>query len=221
MVKNSGEFERVVSVQRNNFMAGRERRDRRVVESVISDVRDNIRDVDSAVKSYQIVHGGLEEDCLAFVDRNHQWNGLEATGMPPFLVGTDYIMPFNDDKFVSGLELKLTLARPATLYIFLDDNMEAPVWLRDKFTDTGLGIGLDCSRTEWHRNHSLGVGPGNSIDFKFSIWKCGNRTRRDGNVGWIETAEGSDTGLQHVWDRGGGEVGTACGIASRWKNNRQ
>jgi len=46
-----------------------------------------------------------------------------------------------------------------------------PDWLRHDFTDTGLDIGLDCARTEWHKDHSLGVGPGKSIDFRFAIWK--------------------------------------------------
>jgi hypothetical protein len=123
------------------------------------------------VKSYQIVHGGLEEDALAFVDRAHQWNGLDQSGMPSFLAGADYIMPFNDDKFVNGLELKVGILRPANLYVFLDKNMAAPEWLRKSFKNTGLGIGLDCAKTEWHKDHSLGVGAGNSIDFEFSIWK--------------------------------------------------
>src|SRR5258705_12136520 len=80
-------------------------------------------------------------------------------------------MPFSDDKFIRGLELKVRLLRPATLYVFLDNNMAVPSWLRNDFTDTGVDIGLDCAWTEWHKDHSLAVGPGRSIDFQFSIWK--------------------------------------------------
>jgi ferric-dicitrate binding protein FerR (iron transport regulator) len=170
LLKRSGEIERLVSVQRNRFMGGGKAAGVRPREPVIADVRDNIRKGDS-IKSYQIVRGGLDEDVLAFVDRNHQWNGMDAKGMPPFLVGADYIMPFNDDKFVRGLELKVRLLRPADLYVFLDKNMAAPDWLRKDFVDTGLEIGLDGAKTEWHRDHSLGVGPGRSVDFRFSIWK--------------------------------------------------
>lgn len=170
LLKNSGEIERLVSVQRNSFMSMAKVAGLRPAEPVIADVRDNIRKADS-IKSYQIVRGGFDEDCLAFVDRYHQWNGVDAKGLPPFLVGADYIMPFNDDKFVTGLELKVRLLRPATLYIFLDNNMAVPRWLRDEFTDTGIDIGLDCSKTEWHKDHSLGVGPGRSVDFPFSVWK--------------------------------------------------
>ena len=125
LLKNSGEFERVVSIQRNSFMGAAEINGRRPTEPVIADVRDNIRNAEK-VKSYQVVHGGLEDDALAFVDRNHQWNGLDSSGLPPFLNGADYIMPFNDDKFVRGLEIKVSILRPSTLYVFLDNNMAVP-----------------------------------------------------------------------------------------------
>lgn len=170
LLKNSGEFERVVSVQRNSFMGAEELTGRRLMEPVIADVQDNIRKAER-VKSYQVVHGGLEDDALAFVDRNHQWNGLDSTGLPPFLAGADYIMPFNDDKFVRGLEIKVSIVRPSTLYVFLDNNMAVPDWVKEGFSDTGVDIGLDCSRTEWHKDHSLGVGAGRSVDFQFSVWK--------------------------------------------------
>jgi hypothetical protein len=179
LLKNSGEIERLVSVQRNSFMSMAKVAGLRPVAPVIGDVRDNIRKADS-IKSYQIVRGGLDDDCLAFVDRNHQWNAVDSKGMPPFLMGADYIMPFNDDKFVPGLELKVRLLRPATLYVFLDNNMSVPSWLRNDFKDTGIDIGLDCAKTEWHKDHSLGVGPGRSIDFRFSIWK--REVKRAGTV---------------------------------------
>lgn len=187
LLKYSGEIERLVSVQRNRFMGVAKGGGVRPKEPVIADVRDNIRKGDS-IKSYQIVRGGLDEDVLAFVDRNHQWNGVDAKGMPPFLIGADYIMPFNDDKFVRGLELQVRLLRPATLYVFLDKNMAVPEWLRRDFTDTGLDIGLDCAKTEWHRDHVLGIGAGRSVDFRFSIWK--RQIKQAGTVvlGGIEEA---------------------------------
>jgi ferric-dicitrate binding protein FerR (iron transport regulator) len=187
LLKNSGEIERLVSVQRNSFMSTPNVAGLRPVEPVIGDVRDNIRKADS-IKSYQIVRGGLEDDCLAFVDRNHQWNAVDTKGLPPFLEGADYIMPFNNDKFVKGLELKVKLLRPATLYVFLDNNMAVPSWLKNEFTDTGMDIGLDCAKTEWHKDHSLGVGSGKSIDFKFSIWKREVKTAGAVTLGGIEQA---------------------------------
>jgi hypothetical protein len=185
VLKNSGEIERLMSVERNNFMSSPRVPGLRPTEPVIADVRDNIRKADS-IKSYQIVRGGLDEDVLAFVDRNHQWNGVDHKGMPPFLVGADYIMPFNDDKFVPGLELSVRLLRPATLYVFLDTNMIVPEWLRKDFKDTGLDIGLDCSKTEWHKDHTLGAGPGRSIDFRFAVWKRDVKEAETVTLGGIE-----------------------------------
>ena len=95
-------------------------------------------------------------------------------------------MPFNDDKFVTGLELKVRLMRPATLYVFLDNNMSVPSWLRNDFTDTGIDIGLDCAKTEWHKDQSLGVGPGHSIDYRFSVWKRDVKKAGTVTLGGIE-----------------------------------
>jgi ferric-dicitrate binding protein FerR (iron transport regulator) len=170
LLNNAGEFERVVSVQRNDFLTALDRSPRLPPEPVIANVHDNIRPAEG-VKAYQIVRNGLEEDSPCFVDRNHQWNGIDRAGLPPFLLGADYVMPFNDDKFVHTLELKLELLRPAYLYVFIDNNMEVPEWVRKDFVDTGVDIGLDGSKTEWHEMHSLAIGAGKSIDFPFSVWR--------------------------------------------------
>ncbi len=185
LLKNSGKIERLVSVQRNSFMSAAKVSGQRPIEPVIADVRDNIRKADS-IKSYQIVRAGLEDDALAFVDRNHQWNAVDPKGLPQFLQGADYIMPFNDDKFIPGLELKVRLLRPCTLYVFLDNNMAVPSWLKNDFTDTGVDIGLDCAKTEWHKDQSLGVGPGRSIDYRFSVWKRDVKKAGTVTLGGIE-----------------------------------
>jgi hypothetical protein len=188
LVKNTGELERVFAVERNNFLDALDSVRRRPVEPVIGDVRDNIR-TDQSVKSYQIVRAGLEEDAPCFVDRNHQWNGVDAKGLPEFLVGADYIMPFNDDKFVRGLEIDVRLLRPGTLYVFLDNNMEVPDWLREGFEDTGVDIGMDGSKTPWHQEQTLSLGPGRSIDCRFSVWKREERVAGTITLGGIEPPE--------------------------------
>jgi ferric-dicitrate binding protein FerR (iron transport regulator) len=170
LLNNAGEFQRVMSVQRNEFLTLVGGPRRRPPEPVIADVQDNIRPAMGA-KAYQIVRNGLEEDAPCFVDRNHQWNGIDRSGLPLFLLGADYVMPFNDDKFVHTLEIKLDLLRPCYLYVFIDNNMKVPDWIRNDFVDTGVDIGLDGSKTEWHQMHSLAVGAGNSIDFPFSVWR--------------------------------------------------
>jgi hypothetical protein len=170
LLNNAGQFQRVVAVQRNDFLTAVDDTRRRPAEPVIANVHDNLRTAEG-IKSYQIVRGGLEDDAPCFVDRSHQWNGVDQAGLPQFLLGADYIMPFNDDKFVRTLELKVDLLRPADVYVFLDNNMEIPKWLRRDFVNTGVDIGLDGSKTEWHQSHSLAVGSGNSVDFRFSVWR--------------------------------------------------
>jgi hypothetical protein len=105
------------------------------------------------------------------VDGNHQWNGVDESGIPEFLLGADYIMPFNVDKSADKLEVTLSLAQPATVYVLFDDRGPAPSWLRDQFIDTGCDIGLD----EYHRvgraSRRLARGPGVGVDRTFSIWK--------------------------------------------------
>jgi hypothetical protein len=168
LIKNSGEIQRLVDFRRDDFLGrpatanvGRPRRDL----PLIANVSDNIRKGQS-LKSYQIVPGGLREDALCFVDRDHEWNSV-----PSFMVGADYVMPFNDDKFIGDLELSIDISRPAMLYVFIDKNMPVPDWLRDEFEDTTAEIGLDGATTVWHPDDSLGKGSGQSIDFRFSVWR--------------------------------------------------
>jgi hypothetical protein len=173
LIKNSGEIQRLVDLRRDDFLGrpamanvGRPRRDL----PLIANVKDNIRKGQS-LKSYQIVPGGFRDDALCFVDRDHEWNGVDGRGLPDFLVGADYVMPFNDDKFICDLELTVELSRPAMLYVSIDKNMPVPDWLREEFEDTGAEIGLDGATTIWHPDDSLGKGPGQSIDFRFSVWR--------------------------------------------------
>jgi hypothetical protein len=170
MLNNFGEPRRLVAVQRGDFFpSSLDRFGRGETPPVILDVRDNIRP-DESTKCYQIVHGGLHEDVPCFVDRGHQWNGVDSAGIPEFLLGADYIMPFNDDKFIADLRVDVQLARPSTCYVLLDDNMPPPAWLRSQFKNTGLHIGMDSAKTPWHTEHANAAGPGQSIDFTFSIW---------------------------------------------------
>jgi ferric-dicitrate binding protein FerR (iron transport regulator) len=140
-------------------------------DAVIRSVRDNIRGLGSA-KYYQVVHHGLDDDVLAYVDRLHEWNGLDPSGLPEFLRGADYIMPFNHDKFMSDLQVTVEAARAATLYIFFDNREAIPAWLSERFADTGVDIGLDECSSPKGVPLAAARGPGLSIDHRFSVWKC-------------------------------------------------
>ena len=53
---------------------------------VITKVRDNLRTSDTK-RYYEIVPRGMRENALAYVDRReHEWNGLDARGMPAYLI---------------------------------------------------------------------------------------------------------------------------------------
>ncbi len=132
-------------------------------------VRDNRRAPD-ALKFYQVVPGGMQEDTRAYVDRAHEWNGLDAAGLPEFLRGADLVRTFNDDKRETDLQITVEFARPATLYLFLDKK-PAPAWVTSAgFTDTGAKIGLD-EGPSGTRVLATANGPGESIDRVFSVWK--------------------------------------------------
>lgn len=180
-IDDSGEMRRLMAVQRSDFIRSGAFPSflPRTASPLIVDVRDNIRSGGSS-KCYQIVHGTFGEDALCFVDRKHHWNGLDEFGIPEYLLGADYVMPFNDDKFIANLKVELLISRPATCYVLFDNNMPVPMWIKDNFEDTGDDIGLDGSKTKWHPRHRLGTGPGESIDFTFSVWR--QKIRHAGTV---------------------------------------
>jgi ferric-dicitrate binding protein FerR (iron transport regulator) len=159
-VNRNGTLSRIMNVNSSadHFALARPAR-----SHVITSVGDNIAR-DGVWAFYEIVWGGMCEDTLAFVDRLHEWNGISSAGMPPYLVGGDYVKMFNDDKIADEYKLRVMLSHPATLYVLLDSRVSPPKWLTDSFSDTGDRIGINES-------HHPGDGPGNNIDRIHSIWK--------------------------------------------------
>jgi hypothetical protein len=95
----------------------------------------------------------------------------DAAGLPAELVGADLVMPFNADKRTPELALSVTLARPAVVYVLHEPRHgEVPDWLRRDFTDTGLKVGLDEGPPDLPQK-AIGVGPGQSVDRVFSVWR--------------------------------------------------
>jgi hypothetical protein len=145
--------------------------------AVIAEVVDTLTPADTK-RYYEIVAGGMQENALAYVDRlEHNWNGVDQWGMPSYLLGADYVKTFNDDKLRKDFGVTLVLARPAKVYVVLDDRIEPPKWLKDDFRDTGDKLGVDAgakSMEDKKNNVSplrTGVGSGVSIDATFSIWE--------------------------------------------------
>jgi len=138
-------------------------------QSVIASVRDNLRDP-QARYFYRIVPGGLQEDVRAFVGQRHEWNGLDANGIAPWLLGADLVQTFMSDRLKTSLELTVTVARPAVLYVFFDDRKEHPAWLSQNFTDTGAKIGLEFAPPP-SSGRAVAKGPGAGTLARLSVWK--------------------------------------------------
>lgn len=145
-------------------------RDRRDSPSIIALVRDNLRDP-QAKYFYRIVPGGLQEDAPAFIGQRHEWNGLDANGIPPWLLGADLVQTFMSDRFKTQLEITVTVAHPAVIYVFFDNRHNRPAWLTEHFTDTGAKIGLENAPT---LSSGLPVEKGSGAGHMATctIWKC-------------------------------------------------
>jgi len=144
--------------------------------AVITKVYDNVERASSLMSYYEIVHQGMQEDALAYVDRvAHQWNGIDKKGMPPYLIGADYVKMFNSDKYNLNISVGVKLDAPANLYVLFDDRLPIPAWLQEGFQDTGDNIGMDTgpffSRGQLqNRETPPGVGPGKSVEDTLSVW---------------------------------------------------
>lgn len=171
-VSGEGTASRIVSIIHGQFsiLGGTGRLRHRT--PVISAVHDNIRRGESW-HYYEIVHGGMSEDAKAFVDRkNHEWNGINTTGIPSYLLGGDYVKTFNDDKVNRQVKICVTLDCPSILYVLLDMRSPVPEWLREDFFNTGDVIGIDGGGySRFDEVKTVAVGPGVSVDDRFGIWR--------------------------------------------------
>ena len=166
-VDRAGQLSRITTVESNEFLEppqlrlGGSRQSR-----LITAVTDNVRSLETA--KYYRIRRGFREDCQAYVDRMHQWNGVDSNGLPSFLIGGDYVMTFNDDKIANQIEISVTLDRPANLYLLVDERVTPPDWLARDFVKTKWTVGSD----EAYDNRPIhnAVGPGQSIEQKFSVW---------------------------------------------------
>ncbi len=172
-VDQQGQFNRITSVESRDFLPPLQLGREAIKPSrLIASVSDNVASLATS-KYYRIVGGGFTDDCVVYVDRLHQWNGLDKRGIPSFLRGADYVMTFNDDKVLDDLKIALELSQAASLYVMWDDRIATPAWLVKDFEDTGWDIGLDEGFNDRIPDVSrkTGVGPGESVDFVFSIWR--------------------------------------------------
>lgn len=175
-IARNGEIGRITAVQTPLFLPPPDLLARGDGSSeLIGSVSDSLRSEETS-KYYRVIGQGFGEDCRAYVDRLHEWNGIDSQGIPRFLRGGDYVMTFNDDK-LRNIQIALELLRPARVYVLMDDRVTPPRWLTTNFEDTGWDLGLDAyivsnkkSRFAASQLHAE-VGPGRSIDSIFSVWQ--------------------------------------------------
>ncbi|MHC2067347.1 FecR domain-containing protein [Bremerella sp. T1] len=147
--------------------------------SIIADVQHN--SVNDA-QPFSIVRGGFREGAPAYVDRVHQWSGVDAGGIPKWMADQDYVQFPNDWKFDSDwnrrsdLEIRVQFSGPVVAYLLMDERLEEPDWLTQRFTKTSITIGLDKGSHEDPRtgsNYKLPQekGPGRSIDVSLRVWR--------------------------------------------------
>jgi hypothetical protein len=168
-VNRAGELSRITTVESTNFLEPPQvRAAGENAKTVIASVSDNVRSLETT-KYYRVIPGGFREECRAYVDRAHEWNGVDQRGLPPFLLGGDYVMTYNDDKVVTEFEIAIGLSQPASLFVIIDDRVPPPDWLVRDFVDTHWDVGSD----EGYDDGIIanGVGPGESIDHTCSVWR--------------------------------------------------
>jgi hypothetical protein len=194
-VNREGELTRLPAITSETFPrsvhAAPERR------PVIESVGDNIRLPESA-QFYEIVRGGLEDGVQSYVDRTCKWRSLSANGLPDQLRGADYIKTFNNDKLRQDYELKIQLACAADLYVFTDDRVMAPDWMRSNFEPTGWKIGMEQCQSEPRDFSTLSMGKEKNISYVFSVWRLsvpGARTVKLGRLPTYPTGETQGLGL--------------------------
>ncbi len=78
---------------------------------------------------------------------------------------------FNNDKLRQDYQLTLQFACPADLYVFTDDRVMAPDWVRESFQPTGWKIGMEEGPLAAHDFSTLSLHEGKSVSSVFSVWR--------------------------------------------------
>jgi hypothetical protein len=168
-VDRAGKLSRITTVASNEFLEPPQiRLNPAAPRALIASISDNIRSL-KTTKYYRVIPHGFCEDCPAYVDRMHEWNGVDSRGLPPFLVGGDYVMTFNDDKIARDLSIAVTFNQPANLYLLIDDRVPPPDWLKRDIVDTGWDVGADEGYED--REIKTAKGAGQSVEHICSVWR--------------------------------------------------
>lgn len=174
-------------------------------DCVIAAVSDNLLSPDDKV-CYQIIPSGLDENVQAYAGPKHIWKGRLSSGLPPYLIGADYVRTFVVDRRKKTLAITVHLSRPAVLYVLFEcrpqqklwresnNKEEVPEWLRQNFKKTGDVVGLDDAG-QLRPGETMSTHPGEGHLVTFDVWKrivrapgeveLGPPTGPDGWLNWM------------------------------------
>lgn len=129
---------------------------------VIADVRDNLADR-NARACYRVAVGGMTAGVTLRRTHPLRWRPAEGDRLPDWLEGADVVDTTGAEAHPADFQMTVTLARPATLYVFNDERQPVPAWLRERFTDTGERLLLERASAQPSRETSAAK--------PFSVWK--------------------------------------------------
>ncbi|MEM6256945.1 MAG: hypothetical protein AAGI37_01365 [Planctomycetota bacterium] len=126
-----------------------------------------------------VVPGGALEDARVLTDRSHEINGVDARGLPEFLIGGDIILTPADarprfNKDTQTLRIDADFSSPAQVYLITRPSGQQrvyPDWLEREYTKTEFRVGLDHGPFSLKPRLEVGVGPGESIDEVMEVWR--------------------------------------------------
>ena len=127
--------------------------------ALITDVHDSTEEAGSN-HFYRVGVGSLTTGTSLRQTNPLSWRTLDGSPLPDWLEGGDWAETGSDED--ADVDLQVTLARPAVLFVLQDVRRAPPAWLRDRFTDTGTRLLLE-------RSSAKASGEGKSPQ-PFTVW---------------------------------------------------
>ncbi|CAN5660281.1 hypothetical protein BH11VER1_BH11VER1_36580 [soil metagenome] len=112
--------------------------------ALITDVHDSLEGGGSN-HFYRVGVGALTAGSSLRQTHPLSWTTLDGSPLPEWLEGCDWVETGADEGV--ELDLQVTLARPAMLYVLRDSRQALPSWIRDNFIDTGTRLLMKRSST--------------------------------------------------------------------------
>jgi len=139
-------------------------------KTVIAAVKDNVDDRTRwSYRFYPIMAGGMAEGVRAWPYENNKpyWWSPDGQSLPDWLAGADLVQMLQQELSNRTLEITLTIAQPALVYVFYEAKSPLPEWLERDFVNTGAHLRL--SPEPPNAQEVLGRPPTYSVDF--TVWR--------------------------------------------------